>query len=72
MLTYIPDVAEDNIEPLKASLDMILQFFPVIHNFAVYFSDIETEKTSDRARLILSPELQRAFPEDDAGHHHFL
>ncbi|KAF9041733.1 hypothetical protein BDZ89DRAFT_1009505 [Hymenopellis radicata] len=65
-------VAEDNIEPLNASLDMILQFFPVIHNFAVYFSDIETEKTSDRARLVLSPEMQRAFPEDDAGRHHFL
>ncbi|KAJ7161406.1 YccV-like-domain-containing protein [Mycena crocata] len=52
-------VAEDNIGPTELTTIMALQFFEGVPTLARYFSDL------GEGRWRLSPELQRAYPDDE-------
>ncbi|KAJ7706003.1 hypothetical protein B0H17DRAFT_919198 [Mycena rosella] len=53
-------VAEDNINPIALTADLALQFFQELPVLPKYFSDADI----GRGRWQLSPELQRAYPDD--------
>ncbi|KAK7058387.1 hypothetical protein VNI00_002021 [Paramarasmius palmivorus] len=65
-------VAEDNIEPLSdPSKELFDNFQANVPMLPRYFTGIHSRegRDSSRARFLLSPEAQKAYPEDDAiGH----
>ncbi|KAF8216042.1 hypothetical protein K438DRAFT_1799973 [Mycena galopus ATCC 62051] len=58
-------VAEDNIDPRTLTTELALQFFNDVSAIPRYFSDAYVSPDSCRGRWCLSPELQRAYPDDE-------
>ncbi|KAJ6575292.1 YccV-like-domain-containing protein [Mycena capillaripes] len=58
-------VAEDNVNPISLTTELALQFFKEVPIIPRYFSDAFTHLDACRGRWRLSPELQRAYPDDE-------
>jgi hypothetical protein len=59
------DVAEDNIGPISLTANLALQFFKEVTELPRYFSDAIIDPEVGLGRWQLSPELQRAYPDDE-------
>lgn len=60
----ITDVGQDNIEPIAPH--RAINIARGRSTFDCYFTDVEWDETGARGRLLLSEELQDAYPDDDA------
>lgn len=58
-------MAEDNINPISLTTELALHFYKEVPIIPRYFSDAFTHPDACRGRWRLSPELQRAYPDDE-------
>ncbi|KAJ6519994.1 YccV-like-domain-containing protein [Mycena sanguinolenta] len=58
-------VAEGNVNPRTLTTELASQFFKDVPVIARYFSDAQCFPDSRRGKFYPSPEIQRAYPDDD-------
>ena len=60
------DVAEDNIEPVRLTREILYDLFTKRATFSRYFINVDgAGPDGNGGRLVMSEELQRRYPEDD-------
>jgi hypothetical protein len=63
---FATDVAEENIQQINLTQEIAKEFYCKVELFGMFFQDaqLHLEGHGDVGRLLLSPELQAAFPDD--------